>query len=350
MSDRPAYCCGACPAVEPNPAHIGCEACRTGYDCTCRDNPNCPNYQETTVTNITDQDRRLAREWADMIMNMEVGMSPDKVTAARVILATVDAPAPTLAEELREEASWAEGLGGPVHGAKFRALADRAEQMEHDLTEARAEVERAEDRAAEWQGIAQRNYAEVERLTAKHVTDPSLTLNDGSMMRPATVAREENVSHDLPEPADVKPGEVWKANIWYDDKRYPGTAIKSAGGDWVVIRDGGSHSTFRMNEYIELVAPLVPEVDMTHILTEAAHDIATTFAETLCLPAAPRVITDTDELDTLAEGTIVRGGDGHAWENVAGKWCGHRAFGAINTGALTHSGPVTVLWEPEVAE
>ena len=45
---RPEYCCGACPAVEPNPAHIDCEACRTGYDCTCRDNPNCPNYQENT--------------------------------------------------------------------------------------------------------------------------------------------------------------------------------------------------------------------------------------------------------------------------------------------------------------
>ena len=47
MTDRPSYCCGACPAVEPNPEHPDCEACRTGYDCTCRDNPRCPNYQET---------------------------------------------------------------------------------------------------------------------------------------------------------------------------------------------------------------------------------------------------------------------------------------------------------------
>ena len=45
MSDRPAYCCGACPAVEPNPEHLDCEACRTGYDCVCPDNPHCPNYQ-----------------------------------------------------------------------------------------------------------------------------------------------------------------------------------------------------------------------------------------------------------------------------------------------------------------
>lgn len=45
MTDRPDYCCGACPAVEPTPEHHDCEACRTGYDCTCRDNPRCKNYQ-----------------------------------------------------------------------------------------------------------------------------------------------------------------------------------------------------------------------------------------------------------------------------------------------------------------
>lgn len=50
MADRPSYCCGVCPAVEPNPAHPDCEVCRTGYDCTCRDNPRCPNYQEPPMT------------------------------------------------------------------------------------------------------------------------------------------------------------------------------------------------------------------------------------------------------------------------------------------------------------
>lgn len=42
---RPDGCCGACPPVEVNPDHDDCEACRTGYDCTCRDNPQCPNYK-----------------------------------------------------------------------------------------------------------------------------------------------------------------------------------------------------------------------------------------------------------------------------------------------------------------
>lgn len=56
MTDRPDYCCGACPPVEPNPEHPDCEACRTGFDCTCRNNPRCPNYEETPMTDITDQE------------------------------------------------------------------------------------------------------------------------------------------------------------------------------------------------------------------------------------------------------------------------------------------------------
>ena len=163
--------------------------------------------------------------------------------------------------------------------------------------------------------------AEVERLTAERVTDPSLTLNDGSMTRPATVAREENVSHDLPEPADVKPGEAW---------------LVSCGG-------GEPRHGFRRGDGQRL--PWVMSDDDT---VAYASDSNITLVSRLVL--APRVITNTEELEALAEGTIVRGGDGHAWENVAGKWCGHRAFGAISAGALTHSGPVTVLWTPVETE
>ncbi|WP_341258230.1 hypothetical protein [Gordonia malaquae] len=42
---RPEGCCGACPPVEVNPEHADCDACRTGYDCTCADTPGCPNYK-----------------------------------------------------------------------------------------------------------------------------------------------------------------------------------------------------------------------------------------------------------------------------------------------------------------
>ena len=52
------------------------------------------------MTDITDEDRRAARVWAANVSNQ--GKSPHLAltTAARVILATVDAPEPTLAEEL----------------------------------------------------------------------------------------------------------------------------------------------------------------------------------------------------------------------------------------------------------
>ena len=307
------------------------------------------------MTDITDQDLCKALAWAEG--SMARGGAD---AAARYILATVDAPAPTLAEEVKKGLLFrvndtdAEGIKDALD------LAARVEQIEQErddlararesqekalhehgrlLSEARAERDQARSEAKAWEerfraakddsselaydldNMYQRALeaeAEVERLTAERVTDPSLTLNDGSMTRPATVAREENVYPDLPDPADVKPREAWIVNI-DGVEIVPG--FKASVG-WICYRFFGGTTKAIGDERITLVSRLVP---------------------------APRVSTDTDDLDTLAEGTIVRGGDGHAWENVAGKWCGHRAFGAINTGALTHSGPVTVLWTPEVA-
>lgn len=48
MNQRPEYCCGACPAVESNTNHPDCEACRTGYDCTCRATPGGPMASDPT--------------------------------------------------------------------------------------------------------------------------------------------------------------------------------------------------------------------------------------------------------------------------------------------------------------
>ena len=90
------------------------------------------------MTDITEQDRRDAREWANWASTY-VDRSMAKA-AARVILATVDAPEPTLAEELRDLGSLLEDEGGA--GAKStcwaRDLATRVDQMEHYLAEARA--------------------------------------------------------------------------------------------------------------------------------------------------------------------------------------------------------------------
>lgn len=35
ITERPPECCGACPPLK-----------RGGYDCTCKNNPRCPNYEE----------------------------------------------------------------------------------------------------------------------------------------------------------------------------------------------------------------------------------------------------------------------------------------------------------------
>lgn len=231
------------------------------------------------MTDITDQDRRLALRWCDMLGDST--LHEEAAATRRVILATVEAPDPTPADELRDVAD--------NYGMSSRAsdrLHNIADRVEHDLAEARAEVERAEDRAAEWQGIAQRYYAKVELLTAerdeKEVLDAIDAHCDHYAAQKGAESNAESNAESI-DPADVKPGEAWKANIWYDGVHQPGTAIKSAGSsDWVVIRDDGSRSTFRMNEYVELVSRLVP---------------------------APRVITNPDELEQLAATTAAKEGE-----------------------------------------
>jgi hypothetical protein len=160
--------------------------------------------------------------------------------------------------------------------------------------------------------------AEVDRLTAVRVTDPSPTLNDGSMTRHATVAREENVSHDLPEPADVKPGEAWIVNI-DGVEIVPG--FKASVG-WICYRFFGGTTKSIGDERITLVSRLVP---------------------------APRVITNPDELDRLAEGSIVRDRAGHAWERYPDEdWYSTEELddGFSSRRLADYAGPVTVLWEP----
>ena len=90
------------------------------------------------MTDITDQDRRVAYEWAASIEPEMDCLSASTRAVARVILATVDAPSPTLAEELRDMLE-ARDSGEPT---SFSGLLARAAQMEHDLAEARAEGER----------------------------------------------------------------------------------------------------------------------------------------------------------------------------------------------------------------
>ena len=91
------------------------------------------------MTDITDEDRRSARGWAAM-MDKQLAGNPDARAAARVILATVEAP--PLSEELAHVTeNWEEWPTEAITDA-LTAATDRAKQVERDLTEARAEVER----------------------------------------------------------------------------------------------------------------------------------------------------------------------------------------------------------------
>lgn len=286
------------------------------------------------MTDITDQDRRDARQWASRIGEETCVAFDDAKAAARVILATVDAPEPTLAEELRKVAADYDRDGYPEPDETYRHLADRAEQMEYARNT--LEKQRGYWRDSAIQAVAERDEAraEVERLTADlkvaldkvdRLTAERNRIATGRYVtyaevdgKPVQKGAESNA--ETPDPADVKPGEAWKANIWYDGVHQPGTAIKSAGSsDWVVIRDDGSRSTFRMNEYVELVSRLVP---------------------------APRVITNPDELDALPDDTIVRideGGD--AMRKYKGKW--HPTSNECCYESRHIALPATVLGEPE---
>ena len=267
------------------------------------------------MTDITDQDRRAARAWAK---NWQGDLDADTSAAARVILATVDATDPTLAEELARIAE-----NSPVWTIKnvrdeLKSAADRAEQMERDLEEARAEVERLNREQgrlnAQVQGLARRDgdhnsevrmlteerdeaRAEVERLTAERTSKESLPV-------------------ELPDPADVKPGEAWIVEVEGERR----TAVKDSDDydPWNTFTADGLFFP-EDNEDITLVTRLVP---------------------------APRVITNRDELDQAKRLTVIHDGVGVVCERAS---LGDEWFTIGNSVDQTTyiELPATVLWEPE---
>jgi hypothetical protein len=269
------------------------------------------------MTDITDQELRDAIEWG---RRNEYSGDPAEANAAIVILATVDAPAPTLAEELRE---WAEDASYDEDRDNLLHAATRAEQIEQDRDEARAMLHEGKT-AAEWMGAYEEAEqeriearAEVERLTeerdrianGRNVTYAEV---DG---KPVQKGAESN--KETPDPADVPPGEAWivecrgeRRNAVKDNcLDIPWNTINADG--WYLSEDNGD---------VTPIARLVP---------------------------APRVITNPDELDTLAEGTIVRDKDGDAWRRTCDEWTTTADYGRFTSWAVSRSGPVTVLWEPD---
>ena len=245
------------------------------------------------MTDITEQDRRVAHEWAASLdPNMSCWSARERA-AARVILATVDATAPTLAESLNTwAASTALDFG---ESAALDPLIARAEQIEEERDEARAEVE---------------------RLTAERDA--------------ATVAREENVAADqqanpqgilagsLPDPADVPEGQAWIVEYHGDD--LPALRRLDHPGDWYLVRKNGTGGHVRSQD-ITLVSRLVP---------------------------APRQVATREELYELPRRTVIRDKDGVVCErtSLGGGWYSPESTTDQTPFIIL---PATVLWEPEVA-
>ena len=301
------------------------------------------------MTDITDQDRRVAHEWAASIGPEMDCLSANTRAVARVILATVDAPAPTLAEELR---SWAEDASYDEDRDNLLHAADRAEQMEHGIAEARAEVEKErdfgvalaherDDARAKVERL-KRDLAEayktrdarddevdslradVERLTALNErlrkTDNYREFRDKFL----TVQKGAESNAESLGPADVKPGEAWivecrgerRTAVKDHDDAVPWCTFNADG--WFLAED---------NEEVTLIYRLVP---------------------------APRVITNADELDRLCPNSVILSSDNDAWQKSTRTilwsspwWDASHGGPAMwpSERICDEYHPVTVLWE-----
>ena len=227
------------------------------------------------MTDITDPQAEFLTAFARGVASRPGSYSDDLVDSARAVLATVDAPEPTLAEEVKKGLLFrvndtdAEGIKDALD------LAARVEQIEQERDQARAEVERL------------------------------------------TTERDDRPAADLPNPADVKPGEAWIVNI-DGVEIVPG--FKASVG-WICYRFFGGTTKAIGDDRITLVSRLVP---------------------------APRQATTLEDLHRLPEDTVVRNIDGEVGvKGTEGRWYLPSVTGPYTAGVFTL--PVTVLWEPEVA-
>lgn len=246
-----------------------------------------------TNTDITDQDRHAAREWATT-MEKHGAVSPPIRAAARVILATVEAPA--LSEELADITEHWESWDTDAITSALTAATTRADQMEHDLAKALAEVER---------------LADVNETLRR--TDNFKEFRE----RLADVQKDTESNAESPDPADVKPGEAWLVR----DEQELSVAVRDA-ERWVLIRLNDATIRYRRIQHITLIFRLVP---------------------------APRVITDPDELDRLPRRAVIISMDRQAdvyQKDSDGEWVDVTSYGHSSREVIRIENAVTVLWEP----
>lgn len=186
------------------------------------------------MTDITNQEKRTAIEVSEAIERGDYPMADMWPIMARVILATVEAPPKSLAEEVKE-------------AMMFRVNDTDAEGCHHaiDLSDRVEALERGRDH---WKCKYDETHAKVERLTAERDTNTE-THSD------TETHTETHSDNAVTDPADVKPGEAWIVEF-YGEKR---TALKD-GDDitpWNMVTTGGWISCVR-NEDVNLITRLVP--------------------------------------------------------------------------------------------
>lgn len=244
------------------------------------------------MTDITDRDRRAARAWAK---NWQGDLDADTSAAARVILATVYAPTPTIADEIMDLGRALDQYGlFDALGIDVDAIADRVAQLEHDLTEARAEVERLT--AANEELRRTDNYREFKEFLS--------------------VQKDAESNAESIDPADVKEEEPY--HIYYGVYGNDHTIGVRIDGKWRCIGDD-----------------------------RGVHVTDTNIASLTRLVPAPRVITNTDELAALPHRTVIRDNAGVMFQRIVHGW-----YQAGDTSVHRSDDnfvclPVTVLWEQE---
>lgn len=270
---------------------------------------------------VTDGDLRNARLWAEKVgppyaSPGYIGTPSEIYNVARVILATVEAPAPTLAERLQYRADMLDN-GDPDGDTPqaLRDLATDAAQMEHDLAEAHADLADVTEVNHEIRRERDEARAEVERLTAVNET-LRRTDNYREFKEFLTVQKGAESSAESLDPADVEPGEAWVVECG-GEKR---PAVKDRNDDvpWNTVAADGLFFS-EENETVTLLHRLVP---------------------------APRVITDLKDLNALAATSIIR--DGRGWPGgITDQGVTMINGFRLSDEEVIEHGPVTVLWEDQ---
>ena len=228
--------------------------------------------------------------------------------------ATVDAPAPTIAEGLRDLARTLANLAinsgiEDLTSEELNRLIDRAEQIEQERDQALAEVERLTAERDREKTIS-KGWMEAHQKLAEHHAE--------TLERDVQKGAESNA--EAPNPADVPEGQAWI--VEYHGDALPALRRLDHPGDWYLVRKNGTGGHVRSQD-ITLVSRLVP---------------------------APRQITTRGELNALPEGTVVRAKGELVCERYR-----HRSKGLvwISTGVDEDFPvdrpvlPATVLWTPE---